>query len=277
MTARRLSLLLAVAAAGLLLSRNANAGEYGTITGKFVLDGPVPKRAYVIKGGKLVKTGLPPKNPEVCAANDLKSDEFIVDPKGKGIGNIFVYLRKAPPDIAPELKKTPKKVLEFDQIGCRFVPHALFVRTGQTVKVLSKDNCSHNLHTYPLLNEAENFIVTPKFRKGVPLTHESAEPLPIKVGCDIHPWMAAYWLILDHPYAAVTASAPKVDKAKKTEDGSVIGTFTIEKVPYGVHEFRVWHERAGYIGVGTKRGFKVEVDKPVVRLEPFKVPLKAFD
>ena len=45
--------------------------------------------------------------------------------------------------------------------------------------------------------------------------------------CDLHPWMTAYQLPLDHPYGVVTA-----------EDGS----FEISNLPAGRHEFTIWHE-----------------------------------
>lgn len=262
-----LGLIAAVAIGGALFATPAQAEDgYGTLTGKFVLDGDVPKLEFLIKGGKLVDGGLAPKNPEVCAVKDLSSDALIIDPKSKGIGNIFVYLRKAPDKIHPALQKAPAKELVLDQVACRFVPHSMIVRTGQTVLVKSDDACPHNFHTYPLRNEAENFTVTPKFRKGVPLKHEAAELLPMKITCDIHPWMKGHWMIVDHPYAVVTA-----------DKGDAMGSFKIEKLPYGTYEFRVWHEKAGYIGVGTKRGFEVKIDKENVMLEPFKVPLKTFE
>jgi len=243
---------------------------YGTLTGKFVLQGDVPKPKWLIKGGKVVGSGKPAKNVQVCAPDgQLKSDALVVDEKGKGIGNVFVYLIKAPPKVHPDLKQPPKKKLKFDQKQCRFTPHAMFVRTGQTVLVLSDDNCTHNTHTYPLFNEGENFSLPPNFRKGVPLSFDLPEPLPMKVGCDIHPWMTAYWLILDHPYGAITVAEAK--------DSSQIGTFKIEKLPYGEYEFRVWHEKVGYVSAGTKRGFKVKIDKPEVKLDPFKVPVETFE
>ena len=49
------------------------------------------------------------------------------------------------------------------------------------------------------------------------------------VVCNIHPWMKAYILSLDHPYMAVTG-----------EDG----TFEIKNMPAGQHEFQFWHEIA---------------------------------
>lgn len=277
MTVARNLICLAFAAALLAVpdSGFAQKQKYGTISGKFVLDGEVPKPVFLIKNKKLVKGGVP-KNPEVCATKDLKSDALVIDPKSKGIGNIFVYLRKKPDHVHPKLKETPKQVLKFDQKQCRFIPHAMFVRAGQTVKVLSDDAAPHNTHTYPLINEANNFTVPPNFRAGVPLKHELPEPLPMKVGCDFHTWMTAYWLILDHPYGAVT-----VAEKGKEKDAPEVGTFKIEKLPYGEYEFRVWHEKAGYIGVdpkqgGTKRGFKVKVGEDEIELNPFKVKLKAF-
>lgn len=270
MTLSRNLILLLAATAMLALPRGAVAQKYGTLTGQFVLDGEVPKPAFIIKKGKLVKGGGVPKNPEVCATKDLQSDALVIDPKSKGIGNIFVYLRKKPKTIHPDLKAVPKKALLFDQKQCRFVPHALFVRAGQVVKVLSDDAAPHNTHTYPLVNEANNFTVAANFRKGVPLKHELPEPLPMKVGCDFHPWMTAYWLILNHPYGTVSVAAK--GKAKGAPE---VGTFKIEKLPYGEYEFRVWHEKAGYLGVGTKTGFKVKIAEEEVN-KNFKVKLSAF-
>lgn len=260
---------------GIFAGPNSAAADegYGTIKGKFVLKGAVPKVEYLIKDKKLTSSGAEPKNANVCAARDLKSDALVIDAKHKGIGNIFIYLRKKPREIHPKLAKVPTAKLEFDQKGCRFVPHAMFVRAGQTVLMKSKDACTHNTHTYPFNNEGHNFSMAPNFDKGVPLKLELPEPLPMKVGCDIHSWMNAYWLILDHPYGAVTVAEPD---AKKKQDGSVVGTFEIRNLPYGKYTFRVWHEKAGYINVNTRRGLKVTVDKPVVDLKTMPVPVKVF-
>lgn len=263
-----------LAKASVTISAKSSAEtKYGTITGKFVLKGDVPKREFLIKNGKRIGSDDLPKNPEVCAVKDLRSDELIIDPKHKGIGNIFVYLREAPDTIHPDLKAVPKEKIKFDQVACRFVPHTLLVRTGQTVLIMSDDNCSHNFHTYPFNNDGENFTVTAKLRKGIPLKHEAPEKLPTKIVCDLHTWMTSWWLILDHPYAAIT-----VAKAGKGKDGSVIGTFKIEKLPYGKYRFRCYHERAGYIGDGKtfKYGFDVTVDKPLHKLKPIEVSPDEF-
>ena len=44
--------------------------------------------------------------------------------------------------------------------------------------------------------------------------------------------MVAYWVILDHPYAAISDEN---------------GNFEIKDLPVGTHEFNVWQESAGYL------------------------------
>src|SRR5438477_461615 len=65
-------------------------GEYGTITGQFVLDGEIPARRVLVPAGSTQVN-----NPAICAAANILSDELVVDPKTQGIANAFVYLPKA--------------------------------------------------------------------------------------------------------------------------------------------------------------------------------------
>jgi hypothetical protein len=228
---------------------------YGKVTGRFVFDGDVPEpRKLVAKGDPNVK------DPQVCAAQDLLANDLVVDADSRGIANIFLYLRSVKPgDIHPDLRRSAEKQVEFDQKNCEFLPHALLVRTDQEVVVKSDDPVPHNTHTYPIRNKAENFVVRPNDRVGQAISHSVAEILPIEVKCDFHPHMKAYWLIVDHPYAAVTDAK---------------GEFTIDKLPAGTHEFRVWHERVGYV----ERSLKVEVEPDgTTDLGDLKVPAAKFE
>lgn len=253
MLVRRLAChAVALLAAG--MAAPAFAADFGTVTGQFILEGDVPKPEVAIsQGDKTVKDAA------VCAADTLYKNDLVVDEKTKGIANIFVYIyprdaKKLP--VHPDDKASEKKEVVFDQKGCRFVPHAMIVRTDQTVIVKSDDAIAHNTHTYTLKNNPVNFLIAPNDRDGIPVTVNQAESLPMPVKCDIHPWMQAYWLIIDHPWAAVT------DKE---------GKFTIENLPAGEHEFRVWHERAGYLD----RKYKVTVEPgKTIKLEPVEVPLE---
>ena len=51
-----------------------------------------------------------------------------------------------------------------------------------------------------------------------------------KVACDVHPWMAGWFGVMEHPCFAVT-------------DGQ--GRFSIAGVPPGEHTLKIWHETLG--------------------------------
>jgi hypothetical protein len=247
----RFELLAAVCGSGLLLAceafpfaasaddKSSSDGEFGTITGQLVLEGDIPKhRPLVEKGDTKVN------DPAICAAADVPDDTLVVDPKTKGIANIFVYLPKAD-RIHPRLKESATKEVAFDQKDCRFVPHALLVRTDQVVRVKSDDSCAHNTKTNTNRNEPVNYLLQPKDRTGREVKNKAPEKLPVKVECNIHRWMSAWWLILDHPYAAISDDE---------------GKFTIADVPAGDIELIVWHERVGYIQTADgQRRHKVTV------------------
>ncbi len=250
-------------AAAYLSSRTVVADEYGTLKGQFVLKGEIPEPTLLVKKGDPNS-----KDPDVCAATDLYGDDLVVDRDTKGIANIFVYLRTAT-KVHPDLMATPadKKKVVFDQKGCRFIPHCLVLRTDQVVVVKSSDNCAHNTNFIPINNRPDNFIVPRNDRVGHEVAFSSRELLPMPVKCDIHSWMKAHWLILDHPYAA------------KTDER---GHFTIEKLPAGEHQFRVWHERMGWINIDNshtvtknlKDTLTVKIGGGETALEPIEVPVE---
>jgi plastocyanin len=240
---------------GLLSAVSAPAQELGSIEGQFLLEGAAPNFEPLIAKGADVKDA------KVCAAEAVPDQKLVVDPATGGIANVFVYLRRAPANMPAELKTPKTDQVVFDQKNCVFIPHAMTVRVGQTVLVKSDDDCAHNIHSWPLRNYPFSYLVKASERDGVPVERdkfELAEQLPIKVTCDIHPWMQAYWLILDHPYMAVTDAE---------------GKFTIKDLPAGEHTFYVWQESAGYVD----RAFTVTVDPgKTTKIEPVKVGLDKF-
>jgi hypothetical protein len=238
------------AAMALAASAATAPGDWGTIKGQVVAAGPVdPLKLLITKGDASAKDSA------VCAAHDVPDESLLVDSKTGGVANVVVYLQKKPTKIHPELVKSKDGEVVFDQKSCRFLPHVLLVRTDQKVRVVSDDAIAHNTHTYPLKNKQENFVVSPNDRTGVVVPSVNiVERLPAKVGCDIHPWMQAYWVILDHPYAAVT----KAD-----------GSFEIKDVPVGDHVFTVWQEKVGYLD----KAYKVTVKAGDNDLKPIKVPV----
>ena len=224
----------------------------GTFSGQIVLEGDIPKLDPAITVADPARAA----DLKACGVESVPNEKLVVDPKSKGIANAFVYLRKAPAGMRADLKKSTAPMVKFDQKACQFTPHSLLVRVDQTVEVLSDDPIGHNTHVTPLKGTEFNSAIRPKDRAGVPVKMKTVENLPTQVKCDIHPWMTAWWLILDHPYAAVT------DKE---------GKFSIPNLPPGEHDFMVWQESVGYIERGK---VKITIDgkaKPAAKI--IKVPV----
>lgn len=235
---------LLTAAAACLMAANLSAAENtGTIKGKITYKGTVPEFApLVVKGDPTVK------DPKVCAAQDVPSEALVVDPATKGIKNVLIYLRQKPAGYKlPEVNKTP--MLELDQKGCRFIPHVMVVQTNQSVQVISDDNCAHNFRMTPFGNKPVNLLIAPKDRTGHKIQFAGPEKYVTPIQCDIHTFMKGYWLITDHPFAAVTN-----DK----------GEFEIADVPAGSHDFTIWQEKSGYLAkkmtVKVKAGETTELN-----------------
>lgn len=198
-------------------------GGIGMVAGRVIYGGDAPTLQPLVKAGDAAA-----KDSEVCAAHEVP-DESIVVGEESGLANVFIYMRKAPKGMKFD---APAEPVVLDQKNCRFFPHASVVRVGQTVHVLSDDEIQHNVHTFPNRNQGVNVLISPKDRKGIEVTYKTAESEPFQIKCDIHSWMSAYQIAVDHPFVAVTDAN---------------GAFQIEGLPAGKHEFRVWHEKAGFL------------------------------
>jgi hypothetical protein len=142
----------------------------------------------------------------------------------------------------------------------------MILRTDQTVAILSGDPISHNTHVNTINNAGQNQTIAAEDRTG---QTRWSFPIPeryvTKVNCDIHGWMNAWWLIIDHPYAAVT------DKT---------GHFTIEKVPAGPQQFIAWQEAEGWVfgKERSKRSRTIEVKPDQTNdIGIIKIPASAFE
>ncbi|NQV23951.1 MAG: hypothetical protein HQ518_06240 [Rhodopirellula sp.] len=204
----------------------ADSGATGTLVGSVAFSGDYKPLPLIHKAGaEGVKDG------SICAKHDVLNESLLVNlDAANGVANAFVYLPKAPKGYVST--GAPADSLTMDQKGCVFLPHALVVQTGQTILIKSEDEVPHNVHTFPTFQASFNQICQPKERDGLKLVYDKAEREPVQVKCDIHPWMQAWHLPVDHPFAAVSDAS---------------GKFRIEGLPVGVHKFRVWHEKAGQV------------------------------
>jgi hypothetical protein len=218
-----------------LITSIAAAAEWGTVKGRFLIDGAAPKLA------PLVVT----KDQHCIDAKPV--NETVVIGEDGGLANVVVYLRaprggKVEVHSDYEAKLSEPAVL--DNNGCSFKPHISLVRVGQPFIIKNSDPVGHNTKASLVANGQFNVTIAAGQETKHPLSRTESIPLP--VNCNIHPWMQAHVLVQDHPYMAASA-----------EDG----TFEIANVPSGKHEFQLWHEAAGYLknvkykgGAADRRG-----------------------
>jgi hypothetical protein len=182
--------------------------------------------------GKVIYTGTPAKpeainmskEPECVKLNPKpRVTEEIVTGPGNTLQNVVVFISVGASDIS----STPIAPVTFDQQNCRYTTHVLAFRAGQEVKIFNSDTVSHNIHPIPSINREWNKIQLP----GTPpfaYAYANQEFIPVK--CNLHPWMRAYFVVLNTSHFAVTG-----------EDGR----FTLPDLPPGRYTVTAWHEIYG--------------------------------
>ncbi len=141
-----------------------------------------------------------------------------------GLQWVFVRVSDGLPD---RQWSAPSGPVVLDQQGCRYHPHMLGVRTGQTIQIKNSDGLLHNINADP--GEQRGFNISQPTNMTTERSFAQPEVM-IPVRCDVHGWMEAYIGVQDHPYFAVTG-----------EDGS----YRIENLPAGDYVIETWHERYG--------------------------------
>lgn len=222
-------------------------GKTGDLLGRIVLDGqePVPVLPRIVP------------NRGVVAPNGFADESLLVDPQSRGVANVFVYLKSFTPPADFPTPPVPSVWAKIEASNHRFEPHAQIIRAGQQV-MAEAVNMVTNAHYQPLRNQSWNMLLDGKVGRDVTFGFKQAETIPVRIVSNIYTWMSCYVLPLDHPFAAVTDPQ---------------GNFAIRGLPAGDYEFRVWHEKTGYLEKSWK--LKVEAGE-VSLLPPLRVPLAVF-
>ncbi len=227
------------------------AEGWGTLKGRVVFGGTPPAIKILQEKGKAAK------DPNICAVDaPIMSERLVVDSATKGVKNVLVYL--AHPTAINEAAKTSAKAARvvFDQRKCLFEPHVLGVMAGVVIDIRSNDAANHNVNAKLKFSSFNQIIAQGQSFKFTPT---SAERLPGLVVCDIHPWMSAWWMILDHPYFAVTDAK---------------GAFEIMNAPAGTQKLVVWQEAAGFVTAPAGDDIVVKAGEAVVKdltIDPGKI------
>lgn len=230
-------------AAFLLAGATAARADGGSITGTVRWKGAEPARAPLDRSSD-----------PVCAANPRASEDIVVD-HGK-VKDVLVRIKvgTAGTHAAPT---TPAVVIQ-DQ--CMYGPRVVGVIAGQSLEIRNGDPTFHNVRGNRAGKVVWN-LAQPARGPALTRTELGAPGDVVDLHCDVHPWMAAWVAVLDHPYFAVTGAD---------------GAFTITGVPPGSYTLEAWHPTLGLTstkvkvkkGKATKATFTLAAPKPPAAAAP---------
>ena len=185
------------------------------------------------------------KDVDFCGKHKLVSEKLLIDKTSNGIKNVVlhVYTGRGGSKL-PAMKLEAKKVtLANDK--CRFEPRVVVLAVGDTLEITNPDAVGHNANLNFFANTAQNITIPPAAKKEILI--EKPEPGVIPIDCNIHPWMRAYAVVLDHPFAGVSDAE---------------GMLEIKGLPAGEKlMFRISHEAAESAIKEVTIGGKIEALK----------------
>ena len=188
----------------------------GTVHGsvKFTGTAPAPER---------IKMDADPQcklqHPEAVNKQDV-----VVNANGT-LQHVFVYVKEG---LQGKTFPAPQQAATMDQHGCMYQPHVLGIQVGQPLEIINSDATLHNVNCKPTKSKPFNMAQPTKGMKS--LKSFTAPEVMVKCVCNVHPWMAGYIGVLDHPFFSVTG-----------EDGA----FHIANLPAGDYTIEAWHEKFG--------------------------------
>ena len=198
----------------------------GRVSGVVQYAGPIPE-PYVI----WVK-----KDAEVFGEK-VPDERLLISREGR-VQNVVITLEglstgKAWPAATPTL----------DNRGGRFVPHVQVAQRGVQLTIVNSDPVLHNTHGFQDSRTVFN-VAVPKGRRMKQVLERAGI---LEAMCDVHGWMNAWIVVLDHPYFAVSGND---------------GAYEITDILPGTYKLAAWHEKLGRLEQQVKvaAGATVQAD-----------------
>jgi len=170
---------------------------------------------------------------KICGA-DLPNEAIVVDARGR-LANAVVTLTGVKRAAAADPLVLNEK--------CRFVPRVQLARPSANVKTTSKDPILHT--TNAQLENGRTIFNVALPVPGITISKAIGRAGIVRLGCNTHPWMRG-WMVVTDDAAAISGAD---------------GRFTIDNVPPGTYELRVWHEalKSGPLKITVAAGKPAEV------------------
>jgi hypothetical protein len=151
---------------------------------------------------------------KVCG-DQLPDEAIVVDRQGR-LANAVVILTGVKRATARDVLVTNEK--------CRFAPRVQIAAPKTSMKTTSNDAVLHTTNAQ-LENGRSLFNVALPI-PGITITKAIRGNANVRLSCNTHPWMRG-WMVVTDEAAAISGAD---------------GRFTIDNVPPGTYELRVWHE-----------------------------------
>ena len=148
--------------------------------------------------------------------------------------NIVVYLTKAPPG---DLDFSKAKFI-MDQRNLEFVPHVLPVPIGSAIEFPNHDQVEHNVFS---MSRTKTFNLG-SYKPGESKTVVFDQTGIVELRCDVHAEMAAYILVMENPYFAVTDPNGhfEIPDKRYLQQAGLEGLADLAPGKYAI---KTWHEK----------------------------------
>ena len=193
----------------------AGASGAATITGTVKFDGSAP-------AAEPVQMAADPACQQQHSGPVLTED-VVVNTNGT-LKNVVVYVKTGLQGSFP----APTQPVVLDQVGCWYKPHVFGIQTNQPLKIVNSDATLHNINAKTVANQPFNVSQPVKVMKT---TKKFAKPeVGVKFKCNVHPWMNAHAVVVEHPFFSVSDDT---------------GNFSIAGLADGTYTLEAWHETYG--------------------------------
>lgn len=154
-----------------------------------------------------------------CGKDTIKKQSVKVT-DGK-LQDVVVTIEDGPSGYEKEARS-----LTIDQENCKYKPHVATAKVGQSVTVTNSDGGLHNVRGTRDGSQLFNLSTFKGDKKDVSFDESG----PVKLECNVHPWMSAFVYVTESGNASITG-----------EDG----TATLSQLPPGDYTITTWHEEYG--------------------------------